>query len=94
MSKGLLAKAGSYVISSGLNSAVPFLLMPVFTRYLTPSDMGVVAMYQSTLNIFAIVIELSLPSAVSVRYFNREGIDLPVYTGTGWILVAASTVLC
>lgn len=94
MSKGLLAKAGSYVISSGLNSAVPFLLMPVFTRYLTPSDMGVVAMYQSTLNIFAIIIELSLPSAVSVRYFNREGIDLPVYTGTGWILVAASTVLC
>ena len=43
MSKGLLAKAGSYVISSGLNSAVPFLLMPGFARYLTPSDMGVVA---------------------------------------------------
>ena len=89
----LLAKAGSYVFSSGLNSAIPFLLMPVFTRYLSPADMGHVAMYTSVLNLFGIAIGLYLPGSTSVRYFKKEGIALPAYMGTGLLLVLCSALI-
>jgi len=89
----LLAKAGSYVFSSGLNSAIPFLLMPVFTRYLSPDDMGHVAMYTSVLNLFGIAIGLYLPGSTSVRYFKKEGIALPAYMGTGLLLVLCSAAI-
>lgn len=89
----LLAKAGSYVFSSGLNSAIPFLLMPVFTRYLSPEDMGHVAMYNSALNLFGIAVGLYLPGSTSVRYFKKEGIALPAYMGTGLLLVLCAALV-
>lgn len=90
---GLLGKAASYVFSSGLNSAIPFLLMPIFTRYLSPDDMGHVAMFTSAMNLFGIAIGLYLPGSTSVRYFKKEGIALPAYMGTGLVLVLCSAAL-
>lgn len=86
MPRGLLGKAGAYIIGTGLNSAIPFLLLPVFTHFLSPAEMGNVAMFQSVLAILSIIVTMYLPGATSVRYFKREGVDLSVFMGTGVLL--------
>jgi len=93
MLKGLLARAATYIFGNGLNSAIPFLLIPIFTRYLSPADMGMVAIFQSTLSILTIVVSLFLPAAINVRYFKQESLALPDYIGTGVILSAIAATL-
>lgn len=69
-----LWRTGSvYVASFGLNSAFPLLLTPVFTRFLTPSDYGMSAMWQVLLSFTIPIIGLSTHSAVNRRYFHKAG---------------------
>lgn len=49
----LFRSAGIYTITQMINSAIPFLLMPVLTRYLTPTDYGIVAMFGVLLSFVA-----------------------------------------
>lgn len=69
---GGLWKTGSvYVASFWLNSALPLLLTPILTRYLSPSDYGVSAMWQVLLNFTIPVIGLSTHTAINRRYFQK-----------------------
>lgn len=63
-----------YVMSSGLNSAVPFLLIPVLTRLLTPADYGVAAVFVSVYTIANTATMFGLRSAV-MRNFSVEASD-------------------
>ena len=42
----LLRSAGTYGIFSLINSAIPFFLLPVLTRYLSPEDYGYVSVFK------------------------------------------------
>ncbi|MCA6417299.1 MAG: oligosaccharide flippase family protein, partial [Cytophagales bacterium] len=42
----LLKSSFVFTASNALNSAIPFLLIPVLTRYLSPSDYGIVSIFQ------------------------------------------------
>jgi len=86
MAKKLISKAFTYLLGTGLNSAIPFLLLPIFTRYLSPSDMGRVAMYQSALAIIVVAIVLYTPTSTSARFFRSGKENLAEYIGTGTIL--------
>ena len=46
-STGLLRNSTIYLTSNILNALVPFLLLPVLTRYLTPDEYGQIAMFQT-----------------------------------------------
>lgn len=41
--------AGIYLVSNILNAVIPFILLPILTRYLNPSEYGEVAMFQTLL---------------------------------------------
>lgn len=72
-SLGRLWKNGSiYIISFWLNSAFPLLLVPIFTRFLTPADYGVAAMWQVLLSFTVPIIGLSTHTAVNRRYFKKK----------------------
>ena len=71
-----LWKTGSiYVVSLWLNSALPLLLTPLLTHYLSPSDYGVSAMWQVLLNFTIPIIGLSTHTAVNRRYFQKYADD-------------------
>ena len=44
ISSPLLRQASVYTISNLVAKAIPFLLLPVLTRFLTPTDYGIVWM--------------------------------------------------
>jgi len=92
MAKTILLKATTYLVGTGLNSAIPFFLLPIFTRYLAPSDMGRVAIYQSTLSILLILVAIYIPASASARYFREGKNALAEYVGTGVLLATSLTI--
>ena len=61
---------------------LPFLLLPILTRYLTPVEYGQVATFQTLANLMGAFIGLNLAGAVSVEKFKGSSDRLPVYVGT------------
>lgn len=77
----LTKSTGIYILSTMVNASVPFLLLPVLTRYLTPVDYGIIAMYSLLVGFFTPFIGLNLHGAISVRYFQVRREELPKYIG-------------
>jgi len=74
-----LAKGSiTYSLSSIINSAIPFFLLPILTRVLTPSDYGIVSIYSILISIFSIFIGLNLQGAINREYFNKK-VDFKIY---------------
>ncbi len=74
-----LAKGSiTYSLSSIINSAIPFLLLPILTRVLTPSDYGIVSIYNILISIFSIFIGINLQGAINREYFNKA-VDFKTY---------------
>ncbi len=82
-----------YTLTSILNSAIPFLLLPILTRYLTPEDYGIVAMFNVVVSIVGTFTGLSVNGAIQREYYNKENINFKVYVGNTMIILFASTLL-
>lgn len=89
----LVRSVGIYTATSALSSAIPFLMMPVLTRYLTPTDYGIIAMLSVLVGVASPFVGLNIHGAISVRYFDKAGTDLPRYIGNGFYLLAVSTLV-
>lgn len=75
----LARNSAVYALSNVLSRAIPFLLLPVLTRFLTPEDVGTAAMYTLAVSLLAPVIGMSTESAVGRQYVERDRIDFPNY---------------
>jgi O-antigen/teichoic acid export membrane protein len=89
----LFKGAGIYTLTSALNSAIPFFLMPVLTRYMSQSDYGIVAMFVVMLSFVSPFTGLGIHGAIQRQYFEREKVDLPVYVTNCLVILLCSSVL-
>lgn len=90
--KQLLGSTATYTVANVINSSIPFLLLPVLTRVLTPSEYGLVTMFATVMSVFSAFTGLSVHGAVGVRYFDKE-IDHPRFVGVCLAILAGSTML-
>jgi O-antigen/teichoic acid export membrane protein len=89
----LLKNAAVYSASNILNGLIPFLLLPVLTRVLLPSDYGVLAVFSAALGLLGAFTGLSVNGVVNVRFVDRENIDFPCYVGSCLCVLLFSTFL-
>lgn len=90
----LFGNAAIYLVANILNAGIPFLLLPILTRVLTPTDYGTVAMFGIVLSVLGAFTGLSVHGAIGVRYFQLEKEELAEYVGTCiGILVISTSVL-
>ncbi len=82
-----------YVISKVLKNALPFLLLPVLTRYLSPSDYGLVATFDVVLGVAFVFVGLSLRGAVSINYFQLEKKEFRDYVGNVLLIEVVGFVI-
>lgn len=82
-----------YASSNVIRSAIPFFLLPVLTRYLTPTDYGVVATFQVLLAIGVVFVGLNMDGAVAVNFFKIEKQKLEVYIGNVVFILFISFLL-
>jgi O-antigen/teichoic acid export membrane protein len=85
----LAGSAIVYSLANIMNSAIPFLLLPLLTRVLTPHEFGQVTIFTTLLAACAGIVGLSAHGAINVRYFQQDGAH-PGYVGTALAIVAAS----
>jgi len=72
-----------------------FLLLPVYTRYLTPSDYGILAMLALIATPLTVLLGLRLNTAVMRFFFDYEGKERKAYLGTIFLfLMAYSLPIC
>lgn len=86
--------AGIYLGANILNAGIPFLLLPVLTRVLTPADYGTLAMFGIVLSVVGAFTGLSVHGAIGVRYFQMETAALAEYVGAcvGILVVSTSVI--
>ena len=90
----LFENAAFYLGANVLNAGIPFLLLPILTRVLTPADYGIVAMFGVVLSVLGAFTGLSVHGAIGVRYFQLAKKELAEYVGTCvGILVVSTTVI-
>ncbi|MEW6618235.1 MAG: oligosaccharide flippase family protein [bacterium] len=82
-----------YTNSNIIVSAIPFLLLPILTRYLTPADYGIVATFQVILAIITIVVGLNTHGAVAVNFFQMNEQEIKIYIGNIAYIIIISFVL-
>lgn len=88
----LFRNSGIYIIGDIISSSIPFILLPVLTRYLTPADYGIIAMFQITVAILFPIMGLSIQGAITIKYFDDHATELPTYIGNCLFLVLISSM--
>jgi O-antigen/teichoic acid export membrane protein len=86
----LVRSSGVYALSSVANRAIPFLLLPVLTRYLSPEDFGKAAMFTVAVSLTLPFVGVSSDSAIGRQYFDRDRIDFAKYV-TNCLYILAVT---
>lgn len=82
LKSSLFRAAGTYGFFSLINSAIPFFLLPVMTRYLTPDDYGIVAIFGVMVSLLVPFVGMNAHGAYSRAYFAPERFDSSKYMGT------------
>lgn len=89
----LFKNALVYTILQFINKGIPFLLMPILTRYLSSDAYGMVATFRTFGSFLVVFIGLSAPGAVGVSYFHLEKDQLQRYIGNVFNILIISTLL-
>lgn len=82
-----------YVITDSINKVIPFIMLSVLTRFLSPEDYGRVANYFVLSGILSIFVGLSTHGAVSVNFFKLERDNLRKYIANIIIILVISTII-
>ncbi len=64
--------AGIYAVGNLLARAASFLMLPIYTRYLTPSDYGTLELVELTVEIFSIVASAGIINGMSKYYYQYK----------------------
>ena len=96
MSKlGFLGKAGTYVIGNSIQKAAVFFLVPIYTRYLSVEEFGLLGTLLSLVLILTLTIELGMASSL-IRFYHEYSdnlIRLTSYLTISIILRITTSVL-
>ena len=65
-------------------------MLPILTRFFTPEDYGVVAMFTVLLGIVGTFTSLSIHGAIRRKYFEKEDIDFPNYIANCFYIIIFS----
>lgn len=92
----LVKNSAVYLLSNIINAVIPFLLLPVLTRYLTPSEYGQVAMFQMLISGLGAFVGLNAVGAANRKYYD-SGCSITLLRefngGCFQILIASTGVL-
>ncbi|MGK2231975.1 MAG: O-antigen/teichoic acid export membrane protein [Colwellia sp.] len=93
MNQKTLSNGVIYLVANVINAAVPFLLLPLLTRVLTPADYGLITMFTLTVTLLSALTGLSVHGAVSVRFFKVTKKELADYIGAALVVLLFSTLI-
>lgn len=82
----------NFMIAELFNKGVSFLTIPIFTRLLSPSEYGVLAIVTSIVSIFTVIMGLNIAGAVNRKYLEFHK-DFDQFMGTNLAFYSFSNIL-
>ena len=82
-----------YTLSTLLNSAMPFFILPILTRHLTTSEYGVISMFNATVGITLPIISLGTSAAVQRKIISNDKNSNQEYVFTALVIIVFSTLI-
>ena len=89
----LIRSASIYTATDVINKAIPFLLLPVLTRYLTPEDYGIVSMFVVLVSFVTQFIGVNIHGAIARIYYDKDRVDIKAYITNCLFILLLSTTL-
>lgn len=83
-----------YVVSDGINRAIPFLLLPFITHYLSPSDYGIVTNYNVYVQVLSVFCYLTTAGALPVMFYKLDKSKIKRYVSNMVLLNTYSNIFC
>ena len=82
--KQLAGQSSLYTVGEVLRSSLSFLLLPIYTRLLTPADYAILGVMSPVFSLLSITMALGMPAALLRFYFDYKGDEamLRRYIGT------------
>lgn len=76
-----------------INSAIPFLLLPLLTTYLTPVDFGIISMFIVLSNLLLPFVGYNSDGSISRQYFEKDNLDFSNYVTNALYILLFSCIL-
>lgn len=73
--RSIFSESAIYLLSNVASAAIPLLLLPVLTRYLSPEEYGEVALFQTMLGLFGAFVGLSSHLFIARQYYDSSSLD-------------------
>jgi O-antigen/teichoic acid export membrane protein len=89
----LFKSAGIYIFTNIINAAIPFFLMPILTRYLSPNDYGITAVFNVLIGVMLPFIGLNVNSVVVTRYFKEDSINFAKFVSSCFVILFTTTII-
>lgn len=89
----LLKNTAVYTLTTVINSAIPFLLIPILTRYLSPSDYGIISVYTVLVAIVSPFIGYNVYSNFTSIYCSEEKVKINSHIGNAIYILLGSTII-
>jgi len=86
----LLKSSTIYMVGSVLSRSIPFLILPVLTRYLSPEDYGLVATFTVIIGITTPFVGINATGAIIRNYYDLDKNQLSHYIGNCFLLLVLS----
>ena len=92
MSSKLFKTVSIYIIVEFLNKSVPFILLPILTRYLTPDEYGTLSLFTVYIYILMILCSLGLTSSISVNFYKLHRSSIPIFNSTSFLIILCTCI--
>ena len=89
----LITDAGIYTFFRILDSLIPFLLLPIITRILSPDEFGIFVLFQAFVGVLLPLMTLSVDSSILLSYFKVKQTEFKNYFSSGYVLIIISSLL-
>lgn len=93
MKSKLFKNSAIYIFGDVLNKSIPFFMLPVLTRYLSPSDYGLISIFAVLVSVMAVFTGLSVHGAVNVNFFRISKDKLSEYIGNVLFILCITTMV-
>lgn len=81
-----------YLGSSILSKMIPFLLLPIMTKYLTPEEYGTLSIYLILVTFYSAFIGMAIHTNVSKNFFKVSKNELSLYVGNIFYILSFTFV--
>ena len=92
LSSSLIRNGSVYTISTIIEKAIPFLLLPIITRYLSAEEYGIYAMFTVLIGLYVPLSSLMTQSAI-FRSFYENKVDYADYISNSIIVLISSVLI-